>query len=226
MNLNILTTTVNQYALKLISTSNFLKNTIDGHISKSQLSTYIKNLEYHFSQNSNDLYQASHIYQNSELGFFFDHKWKEERGHDKWAQNDLNQLDHDYTPIVLPEMISLSNFVNDTMKSNPINYIAFMLFAEYATAKVGPQIFNGINISLGIKKSEFTALTNHIELDGDHANEICDFLSEIKISNQQIESMINFYSNLYQYYLSFFNALERITTPISHHEKTSSSIFK
>lgn len=197
---------VNDFCRDFIKESKLFELGRKNGLTKYHLATYLKNIEFLFSQNAADLYHASFIHQDRPvLSSFFKHKWIEERGHDAWARNDLKKLD--VSSEILDEMKALTSFLTKTMKTSPHCYLSYLYFAEYMTIILGPIWLDLLNQNMNTKREDVTALGNHIELDVDHYQEVGDFIDELNLSELQRSQISDFYNELAEKYNAFFNSL-------------------
>ena len=174
--------------------------------------SYVINLEHLFFNNANDIQEAAkHYAHDQRLAAYFYEKWNEEKGHDGWARADWVRMSKEKNllskPHVLTEMLELTSFLRETMLKSPYEYIAYMFAAEYMTPILGPIWMEILDSNLGIKNSQVTALTKHIELDAGHAMEVGEFLDSLRLSPKVSSELLVFIDNLFEKYNNFFSAL-------------------
>lgn len=216
--------TLRSHCEKLRSTATILSPSGKGCLNYELLSFYILNLEFLFKNNIETLQKAAERYKTHAcFGPYFQSKWAEEKGHDAWARSDLKKLLSSYPlaeePRVLPEMVDFISYLSNTMETNPLLYVTYSYHAEFLTSYLGPEWMRLINTSLGVSASEVTALSKHIELDGDHADEVADFIESLNPSAIEVEQMISFTNVLHEGYFHFFEALAKVGK--SHERKSS-----
>lgn len=222
--------TTNRYCREFNRTSPLFKLGREGKVTHFHLATYVVNLEELFRQNGHTLKSACELYSpNKTLSDFFLKKWKEENGHDAWARADSTALSQSVTfskkPEVLKEMTDLVAFLHDTMTYSPYRYIAYLFFAEHMTSILGPIWMDLLQKNLGSKNLPVTSLSKHIELDGDHAEEMGEFIDGLELSDKVQKDVLLFISNLYQKYFTFFKSLAELThdNESDTYQKTSRS---
>lgn len=174
-----------------------------------QVATYVVSLELLFYTNCQDILAASKRYEESpELSEFFINKFNEEKGHDAWARADWVKMSKKQNfktePQVLESMKDLLSFLNTTMKSSPYRYVTYIYAAEYFTTILGPVWLDIMRSNLGIQKKEISALSNHIELDGDHAQEVAEVIESFQLSQEVHDDMVVFIDELFAKYFNFF----------------------
>lgn len=180
-----------------------------GEFTEIQLEAYLKGLEFLFKVNADHIFQATQIYSSDpRLSEFFMEKWKEEKGHDSWARNDLKKISHKGKGSeVLPSLETLVHFLEATMKTSPYSYVAYLFYAEYLTAEIGPDWMKTITVALGISPKNITALSHHVQLDGDHAGEVLEFLEKIELNDLDQQRVYAFVKELTLKYDNFFNEI-------------------
>lgn len=183
-----------------------------GMVNFYQVATYVINLEHLFYHNCKDILESTRRYADiPHVGEFFLSKYHEEKGHDAWARADWVKLSKrekfSREPALLDSMKDLTDFLNHTMMECPYKYLAYMYAAEYGTTILGPVWMKIMHEELGLKNNEVTSLTNHIELDGDHAEEVADVTEELQLSEDIHERMLTFMDELYVKYGAFFSEL-------------------
>lgn len=204
---------VREEFLAMFNRSNLVLAARRGEFTEKQLVVYLRNLEHLFFQNADQMLQAVQTYSySSELSSFFYSKWKEERGHDKWAKEDQRNFNsfEDFTNEILPEMSDLTEFLSSTMRKCPLSYLTYFYYAEFMTAEIGPKWMEIILTSIKVDKKNISALGNHIELDGDHASEVLDFLDKNNVPVSMHIKIFEFVEELTLKYEAFFEAIWRL----------------
>lgn len=193
----------------LYSRSRLVKSAKAGCFTQRQLECYLKSLEYLFMVNADHIFQATQIYsKDSKLSEFFLEKWREEKGHDAWARNDLKKFeDQGMREQILSSLSDLTEFLETTMKKSPLSYAAYLFYAEYLTAEIGPDWMMTITKTLGVTPKHISALSHHVHLDGDHAGEVLDFISSLDVSEIDKQRVYGFVKELTLKYEQFFNEI-------------------
>lgn len=177
-----------------------------------QVATYVVNLEVIFATNCRDILEASKLYKSTpHVSQFFIDKFNEEKGHDAWARADWVKLsksqDFRTEPKIISSTTDLLNFLNMTMKSSPYRYITYIFAAEYFTTIVGPVWMDIMHTNLGINRKQVSALSNHIELDEGHAEEVADVIESFNLSKDVQNDMMIFIDELFAKYFNFFTEI-------------------
>ena len=109
------------------------------------------------------------------LAEFYEHKRREETGHERWAQDDFSELRRLFGAAaakpVPRAIVELARFLEDAMDAAPASYLAYILFAEYLTVLVGPTWLTLLEERCGIPKRALSAISKHVELDVAHVDE-------------------------------------------------------
>lgn len=108
------------------------------------------------------------------LAEHFQHKLAEERGHDLWADNDLERLSAQFgvthPPEIVPALVGLLAYLEETIDRDPALYLAYILFVEYVTSDAGEWL-ELLEERCGIPRDAMSAIGKHVELDGPHTAE-------------------------------------------------------
>lgn len=185
---------IEENSFRLMKENIFLINAEKGALNKAQIICYLYNLSYIFRQNVILLDRAGQRADKmgySTLARFMFDKSKEERGHDLWANNDLEQLaisvdDRRYCKL-LPSAEKIITFDREIIDRNPHLFLGYLTFAEYFTVLVAPSFLMNLEVKCGISRSKVTAIANHQETDQHHVQDDFKFISEI-ITKQEWES--------------------------------------
>jgi len=110
-----------------------------------------------------------------DLVAYFEQKLREEAGHEKWAEADLEKLDTIFgvsVSRVPPEGAkALLRSIEDGILTAPYLYLAYILFSEYMTVTLGPEWVDALQAACGIPREAQTVNVHHIELDRRHVAE-------------------------------------------------------
>lgn len=102
-------------------------------------------------------------------------KLVEERGHDRWADDDLGRLKGGFGvgPIdrCSPALLGLIRRNEAIIERDPALYLAYVLFAEYLIVLLGPTWLALIEERCGIPAAAFSVVGKHAELDREHTAE-------------------------------------------------------
>jgi hypothetical protein len=127
---------------------------------------------------------------NDALAAHFAHKMTEEDGHERWADNDLSNLRRKFlvpaSSPTSPAIDELLAYLRGAIRQEPVTYLAYILFAEYLTVLVGPELLLSLERHCGIPRSSMTVVGRHVELDKGHVaeglHEIDDLANEERYS--------------------------------------------
>lgn len=106
------------------------------------------------------------------LAEYLGRKRVEEIGHDVWAEQDLEVLraHHDVGAAgCAGAMEELVAYVRELARCRPLEYVAYMLFAEYLTVLLGPEWVRTLEERCAIPANAVSIVTRHAELDRAHA---------------------------------------------------------
>ena len=109
------------------------------------------------------------------LADHYDHKLAEERGHDLWADHDLEKLRTCFGTSgragIVPALTALLEFLERTIDRDPALYLAYVLFAEYVIAARGGEWLAVVRDVCGIPIGAMSVIARHAELDREHTHE-------------------------------------------------------
>lgn len=110
-----------------------------------------------------------------ELADHLSHKLAEERGHEAWAERDLERLAREFgiqhPPGIVPALAELLGYLEEIIERDPALYLAYMLFIEYVTAAGAGKWLSVVQARCGIPEDSMTVIAKHVELDGAHSSE-------------------------------------------------------
>ncbi len=192
---------------KLFKESELVRLATNRTLGREHVACYLKNLEVLFASNIATINEARFHHAGTAFAKVFEEKWHEEKGHDEWARKDLKSFSESVS--IVPELKEFTDFLHKSMVHTPKNYIFYFYYAEFLTSYLGPKWMNLMNHSLGIKPSEVTALSKHVELDVGHAEEMLDVLFTFDWTSQELENLTSYTSSLHEYYSKLFNAISR-----------------
>ena len=209
-----ITSSIDAYYRELKTRNSFFVATLTGTLTPQQLATYIFNLKYTVAQTIPQCKIGA--IRSKEMGFaklhdYFKLKINEEAGHDKWAQEDLENLRNVYQIDIkmnlCKPMIDLVAHNHNIVQKDPRLYLVYMLFAEYFTVHAGPEFLKGIEQACGIPKKHISVLAKHVALDSEHVAEWKHVVEECKVDfttlhDQAISTFLDvmkLYGNFWEY---------------------------
>ncbi|HTJ85223.1 MAG TPA: hypothetical protein VL400_26080 [Polyangiaceae bacterium] len=117
------------------------------------------------------------------LASHFALKRREEAGHDRWADHDIEvlakQLGERFIGGPARAIRDLLADNLDAIDAEPRTYLAYMLWAEYFTVLAGGPFAKYVVERCGIPSEAMTCLARHAELDADHATEGMDVIDRL-----------------------------------------------
>ena len=132
---------------------------------------YIAQTYYYIVHTTKLLQAAKDAATDPELAECIAHHLAEERGHEKWAQNDLKALGFDLKDF--PESAVIKQMYGDIytgiQKSGPAAIFGYAIALEGLSAKVCPMLAPTLHASYGKKAATF--ITSHAKIDQEHAAE-------------------------------------------------------
>lgn len=102
-------------------------------------------------------------------------KQVEERGHDRWADDDLDRLRDGFgvgpSSQCSPALLGLIRRNQEVIERDPALYLAYALFVEYLVVLLGPTWLALLEERCGLPASAFSVIGKHAELDREHTAE-------------------------------------------------------
>ncbi len=157
-----------------------------GSMSQRQLHDYLNNLMYFFRHSVLHLDIARRRALElgmSEVAAFYELKIQEEKGHDRWAQQDLAangrpQDDVDLARVAPATHRILANSV-DLIERDPELYLVYMFYHEYMTVIGAERFLGALDQNCGVPEDRVTAVTYHAKLDVDHVAEDLEVIEAV-----------------------------------------------
>lgn len=106
-----------------------------------------------------------------ELAEYFEHKLREEAGHARWAEDDLDEMQRAFgiTASGVPNsMQNMVAFIETLVRNQPCHYMGYILFAEHMTVEAGGVWVKALGDHCGIPRSALSSVAKHVELDQLH----------------------------------------------------------
>lgn len=164
---------IETWAADLVQNSRLGELTRSGKLPAAGLAMYLVSLRYHLVHSQANLARAAERSRTlglSEIAQYFDQKAREERGHERWADNDLRQLPESALGdgLLATHMIELVALQSTLIDRHPICFVAYVLWAEYGTVLIGDVWLAALERS-GFARTQVTAVDNHLDNDRLHA---------------------------------------------------------
>jgi hypothetical protein len=202
---------VEAYAERLRSSSRLLQRARAGELQPAAVSTYLEGLRYLLGESQALLTLAGRAAERTaaaDLAAYYFQKANEERGHDRWAANDILSLSQRFSVNPRPgrsrALSDLVKFLAEEIEAQPERFLAYQLLAEYITVIVGPDWLDSLERHCGIERSCMSAVYNHVRLDEDHVDE--DFaVIDVYVSASSLSDLRNTIHRSTQYFDAFFD---------------------
>jgi hypothetical protein len=147
------------------------------------------------------------------LAAHYRRKLLEERGHDRWAEKDLEKLPSTlaYGPDASGSALGrLVNYLGEVANQDPCLYLSYILLAEYLTVLAGPEWLEILEHNCGVPRTTLTVVDNHIALDRDHVAEGVQTIDMLVTSPEKRAPMLDVLRRSIGYYEEFW--LEILST--------------
>lgn len=181
---DVLKADIDRYADDLRRSSRLLALAKAGALTRGMVGRYYAGISYLISHTASLLSLSRELaveHGSHDLAAYFEQKLREEVGHEKWAEADLEKLDAIFgvpVPRVPPEGAkALLRSVEAGIRTAPYLYLAYILLSEYMTVTLGPEWVEALQAACGIPREAQTVNTHHIELDRRH---VVEGLAEIE----------------------------------------------
>jgi len=149
-----------------------------GSLTPEAVATYVANLQHLIARTYTHLCLAAE--RSSELGrpslvAFFEQRARDEKGHELWAESDMQQLQNVFATTFdtrrSPAISELLDYLRETIRREPILFIGYMMFAEYVTVLLGSEWLTLLEQRCRVPSSALSVVSNHVELDQHHVVE-------------------------------------------------------
>lgn len=117
-----------------------------------------------------------------ELTEYFEHKLREEEGHARWAESDLEHMKRVFGVMasgVPNSMLDMVAYIGQIVRNRPSHYPGYILFAEHMTVQAGGVWVNALGEHCGIPPSALSSIAKHVELDQLHVAEGRDEINHL-----------------------------------------------
>lgn len=144
---------------------------------------------------------------NAGLTEYFQHKLEEEVGHDAWGEADLASLGATGSSQPLPSIVRLTEYLTESIKTDPALYVCYIAWAEYMTVLVGPEFLALIEERNGVSRTSMSVIDKHVVLDIDHSEEALGAIDELVGDPRMIGPMRKALAEIIEIFDSFFSEL-------------------
>lgn len=169
---------IESHAARIRAGNPLFRSAAAGRAPAAAIERYLASLRYLLAGSSPCLVRAAARARDLGQDALADHlieKELEERGHDRWAEEDLGVLRAEFgtrcddRPV--PAMVELLRYIEQIIDRDPSLYLAYILWAEYFTVLVGGELIENLVRKCGVPADAMTCVAKHVELDQDHAAE-------------------------------------------------------
>lgn len=174
---------VERHARRCIAHHPMLQRAAAGQVGPDTVGRYLASLRYMLAITQDHLRRARDLASARGLAALAEHldqKIVEERGHDRWASQDLVVLSatggRPQSSDPVPAIVELARFIEATIEEDPRDYLAYVLWAEYFTVLVGGVFIERLVTRCGIDPAALSCLARHVELDQEHTDDGLDFI--------------------------------------------------
>jgi hypothetical protein len=185
----VLKADIDRYANDLRRSSRLLALAKAGTLTPAMVGRYYAGISYLISHTSRLLTLARELAIQDgarDLADYFERKLREEAGHEKWADADLEKLDAIFgvpIPRVPPDGAkALLQSVEAGIRTAPYLYLAYILLSESMTVNLGPEWVDALQAACGVPREAQTVNTHHIELDRRHVAEGLAEIDELVVA--------------------------------------------
>ncbi len=167
----------------------------EGRLTPEMASYYVFNVRHLVRQTQDHLRRARERaleLGDEALAAHWAEKQIEERGHDRWADDDLERLQDRFgveRGELSPAIAAMSRANEAMIERDPALYLAYALFAEYLVVLLGPSWLQLVEERCGMPASMFSIIGKHVELDRAHAAEGIELIDELVKDPAKLEPM-------------------------------------
>jgi len=206
---------IERYAAEVRAKNPLFARAANGTLSVRTVGAYLANIHHLIQYTPEYLGRArdrARAAGDEALALHYDHKGREEVGHDKWAERDLERVGHiAAAPIprgTVPAIRSLVHYLAELIDEDPVLYLSYCLFAEYLIVILGPEWLDMLEKNCGIPTSAMTVVANHVELDKDHVEEALEAIDDLVGDPTKLPKMRDALHASFAYFEQFCRELE------------------
>jgi len=214
---NILIDRINRFYKKFQATNSLYQSALNGQVTPEMLMRYIVGVEHTVYSTIPNLKFA--IERSRELGLpalaaHYEHKIKEEIGHDIWAQDDEKKIEDIYGVAVerqQPEAITrLIACHHEAIKKDPRLFLVYLMFTEYFTVISVPKWVSLLQERCSIPPETMSVLTNHAELDKEHVDEGVREINALTKGVKDLQPYIDLLDETMEHYAQFCEDVSQV----------------
>jgi hypothetical protein len=210
---NALKIEIERYAQSLDHSSALIAATRKGMLTPQHVSAYVNGLRFLIPGALEVVRRAQRraiARGDGALAAHYGHKLREEVGHDRWAEQDLEKLpataEYGYGTRATA-LGQLLTYLDDISSHDPCLLLPYMLLVEYLTVLAAPRWLRMLEINCGIPRSSITVVTNHVALDQDHAAEGIETIDLLVTSEDKRQSMLDVLRKSIAYFEKFWSEI-------------------
>ncbi len=194
--------------------SEIYKRARSGELSPRAVAAYVASLRLLIERTHTHLclaHERSRELGRTDLATFFEQRASEERGHEKWADNDLVELEMVFATKFSPDrsrsIVALLGYLRETIEREPVLFLAYMILAEYVTVLLGSEWMTMLQDRCKVPTSAMTVVGNHVELDRAHVLDNFRELDSLVNDERYLAPLRNTLSTSMRYFDSFFSEI-------------------
>ncbi|HWW86009.1 MAG TPA: hypothetical protein VNZ26_20575 [Vicinamibacterales bacterium] len=205
---------IEQYARSLVHSNALFRAAEKGALTPEQVKIYISGILFQIRGSLKVLRRAERLASatgDHALAAHYRLKFREECGHDRWAERDLKSLRGSYTEYEcngsMRALKDLIAYLNQVIDLDPCLFLSYLLLSEYLTVLAGPAWLEALEGKCGIPRNNVSVVANHIELDREH---VIDGVREIDVliaSPDKREAMLDVVAKSIAYYDRFWSEI-------------------
>jgi hypothetical protein len=206
----VLKSDIDRYAADMQRHNALFMGAAEGRLTADRVGYYLFNLRLLLQHTGVHLERArlrALALGDRDLAEHFAAKWAEEQGHHRWAENDLEHLEQEQRVVPSSEyasgLLGLLHFLQQTIDRDPATYLAHMLFAEYLIASKGGEWLALIEERCGVSVRMMTAVSKHVELDQDHADEGVEAIDRLVNDPAKLDALRAVLARVIEYFDEF-----------------------
>lgn len=174
---DLLLAEISAFAHRLQHQHPLMQAALQGRVTPRTVGSYLAGIKYLLEHTPVHLKVAATA--ASQRGFFelaeyFEHKLREEEGHARWAESDLQQMKRAFgvSASAIPNsMLEMVTYLGEVVENRPSHYPGYILFAEHMTVQAGGVWVAALAEHCGIPPAAMSSIVNHVELDQLHVAE-------------------------------------------------------
>jgi hypothetical protein len=215
---NILKLEIERYAAGRVRSSQLFRAAQGGWLTSEHIRKYVSGILFQIRGTMTVLGRAedrARAAGDHDLAAYYQHKLIEERGHDRWAENDLESL-HTSGPDGGYDSTSaigrLVAYLRTIVDQDACLFLSYIFLAEYLTVLVGPDWLQALEAKCGIPSTKVSVLANHVELDREHVIEDVRIIDALVVSRRKEAPMLEVLRRSIGYYEEFWNEVMSATS--------------